>query len=254
MHPAEFKPAIPASDRPHILALYRSANGIGWIRSPDLSARSYLLYRRVCFGLSSNFGRYEGFSVREHSKWSIHLCMRNKFVVVATDAWRRIAVQQVGTACLWWRQEWNLVLPCKMCNYSVEQAYCPRKENCQLYKRLLYWTKLICVSYQFRMCAFRSFLVGGNEKFTLWISETFLFQFIKSNFRSPNFILNFKLLSLQIQPNCGLNTKMLCQVDFGLEWWLREFNIEIGCHLRFERNMVVTFTVKRFWVLLLYSD
>jgi hypothetical protein len=27
-----------------------------------------LLYRRVSFGLSSNFGRYEGVSVREHSK------------------------------------------------------------------------------------------------------------------------------------------------------------------------------------------
>ena len=43
--PAGFEPAIPVSDRPQILALDRSATGIGGIRSPYRSACSESLYR-----------------------------------------------------------------------------------------------------------------------------------------------------------------------------------------------------------------
>ena len=46
MPPAAFELATPASDRSQILALDRSATGIGRIRSPGRPARSESLYRQ----------------------------------------------------------------------------------------------------------------------------------------------------------------------------------------------------------------
>jgi hypothetical protein len=48
--PAGFEPAFPASDRPQLVALGRSATGIARIRYPDRTVRSVSLYRMSCRG------------------------------------------------------------------------------------------------------------------------------------------------------------------------------------------------------------
>jgi hypothetical protein len=50
MPPAEFKPAIPASERPQTYPLDREATRNGW--------KPNLIYLKFCFGLFSDMGNY----------------------------------------------------------------------------------------------------------------------------------------------------------------------------------------------------